>query len=121
MKTIVFMILLPIQSFQLSTKCGSCRRVLKMQKWLHSSELVIRSVYFQLQVLINYGSVFKPWECIVVNLNHQLSCQNQRYPLLHRSEEHTSELQSRGHLVCRLLLEKKKTTDRNDQTALTSH
>src|SRR5690625_5510492 len=27
---------------------------------------------------------------------------------LQRSEEHTSELQSRGHLVCRLLLEKKK-------------
>src|SRR5690625_6257692 len=27
-----------------------------------------------------------------------------------RSEEHTSELQSRGHLVCRLLLEKKKIT-----------
>src|SRR5207253_10929017 len=30
-----------------------------------------------------------------------------------RSEEHTSELQSRGHLVCRLLLEKKKKTDNN--------
>src|SRR3989442_8637871 len=29
-----------------------------------------------------------------------------------RSEEHTSELQSRPHLVCRLLLEKKKTTSR---------
>src|SRR5207253_3865018 len=28
--------------------------------------------------------------------------------LVPRSEEHTSELQSRGHLVCRLLLEKKK-------------
>src|SRR5437870_8399264 len=28
----------------------------------------------------------------------------------HRSEEHTSELQSRGHLVCRLLLEKKNHT-----------
>src|SRR2546422_8390377 len=28
----------------------------------------------------------------------------------HRSEEHTSELQSRLHLVCRLLLEKKKKT-----------
>ena len=27
---------------------------------------------------------------------------------LDRSEEHTSELQSPGHLVCRLLLEKKK-------------
>src|SRR5690625_6817007 len=28
--------------------------------------------------------------------------------IFNRSEEHTSELQSRGHLVCRLLLEKKK-------------
>src|SRR5690625_5555375 len=31
-----------------------------------------------------------------------------------RSEEHTSELQSRGHLVCRLLLEKKKTDPQNE-------
>src|SRR5207253_6765103 len=30
-----------------------------------------------------------------------------------RSEEHTSELQSRGHLVCRLLLEKKKKKKKN--------
>src|SRR5215510_16121292 len=30
-----------------------------------------------------------------------------------RSEEHTSELQSRGHLVCRLLLEKKKKKENN--------
>src|SRR5690625_6786195 len=30
------------------------------------------------------------------------------FKLHFRSEEHTSELQSRGHLVCRLLLEKKK-------------
>src|SRR5437870_10370461 len=30
-----------------------------------------------------------------------------------RSEEHTSELQSRGHLVCRLLLEKKKNQSRS--------
>src|SRR2546422_3051649 len=33
-----------------------------------------------------------------------------------RSEEHTSELQSRLHLVCRLLLEKKKTTDQSKRT-----
>src|SRR5690625_6413673 len=32
-----------------------------------------------------------------------------------RSEEHTSELQSRGHLVCRLLLEKKNTQARRKQ------
>src|SRR2546425_4534768 len=32
------------------------------------------------------------------------------FPVLHRSEEHTSELQSLAYLVCRLLLEKKKTS-----------
>src|SRR5690554_5043305 len=42
-----------------------------------------------------------------------LSAWVERYPLVKkpksvRSEEHTSELQSRPHLVCRLLLEKKK-------------
>src|SRR2546422_1978587 len=34
-----------------------------------------------------------------------------------RSEEHTSELQSRLHLVCRLLLEKKKKKTRVSKTA----
>src|SRR5207253_5015333 len=33
-----------------------------------------------------------------------------------RSEEHTSELQSRGHLVCRLLLEKKKKKSKENKT-----
>src|SRR5436305_10012642 len=45
-----------------------------------------------------------------------MSCSGHSPPLSHtgqssgcpRSEEHTSELQSRPHLVCRLLLEKKK-------------
>src|SRR5687768_17849780 len=36
------------------------------------------------------------------------SCQRLSRARLFRSEEHTSELQSRLHLVCRLLLEKKK-------------
>src|SRR5690625_2696921 len=39
-----------------------------------------------------------------LNLIHSLGMEDQ----LVRNEEHTSELQSRGHLVCRLLLEKKK-------------
>src|SRR2546430_8152875 len=34
-----------------------------------------------------------------------------------RSEEHTSELQSQSNLVCRLLLEKKKKTNRHTSTA----
>src|SRR5439155_26845255 len=38
-----------------------------------------------------------------------------------RSEEHTSELQSRGHLVCRLLLEKKKNASETDQTGVRQH
>src|SRR5437870_10819436 len=38
-----------------------------------------------------------------------------------RSEEHTSELQSRGHLVCRLLLEKKKKKNKNNQHCIYTH
>src|SRR5437870_9758910 len=38
-----------------------------------------------------------------------------------RSEEHTSELQSRGHLVCRLLLEKKKSIPTHYETACEIH
>src|SRR5690625_6915141 len=39
-------------------------------------------------------------------------CPDSNIQLYLRSEEHTSELQSRGHLVCRLLLEKKKKSRR---------
>src|SRR2546429_2497444 len=38
-----------------------------------------------------------------------------------RSEEHTSELQSRLHLVCRLLLEKKKQTKTNARQSASTH
>src|SRR2546421_7416379 len=38
-----------------------------------------------------------------------------------RSEEHTSELQSRSDLVCRLLLEKKKKKKNNIRVAQTQH
>src|SRR3712207_7039501 len=38
-----------------------------------------------------------------------------------RSEEHTSELQSRQYLVCRLLLEKKKKTDSLFSAAMSAH
>src|SRR2546422_6355606 len=51
------------------------------------------------------------------NLTWKWRCRRETTPktavlLLSRSEEHTSELQSRLHLVCRLLLEKKKKTIR---------
>src|SRR2546429_1290810 len=44
---------------------------------------------------------------VFADLDHDLSAKH-GVPGAHRSEEHTSELQSRLHLVCRLLLEKKK-------------
>src|SRR3712207_8913379 len=42
-----------------------------------------------------------------------------RHPGAERSEEHTSELQSRQYLVCRLLLEKKKTNPLSNDTTHT--
>src|SRR2546429_3965667 len=54
-----------------------------------------------------YGPLFGGGSCLTYspsNLSYDPSC---RWPRK-RSEEHTSELQSRLHLVCRLLLEKKK-------------
>src|SRR5258708_28571450 len=44
----------------------------------------------------------------VVELGQQLQPAGVHADRLERSEEHTSELQSPDHLVCRLLLEKKK-------------
>src|SRR3712207_8936235 len=41
------------------------------------------------------------------------SARNKSFNTPRRSEEHTSELQSRQYLVCRLLLEKKKKRKRN--------
>src|SRR5688572_32706578 len=50
----------------------------------------------------------------LANRSEQLSSQTTRgLQVLHRSEEHTSELQSQSNLVCRLLLEKKKKKNKN--------
>src|SRR2546422_3359524 len=49
--------------------------------------------------------------------NNALTVDLFHLPRLERSEEHTSELQSRLHLVCRLLLEKKK----GDLTQVSGH
>src|SRR3712207_7815385 len=53
---------------------------------------------------------FQPARALILRLKfgRELERRPQR-----RSEEHTSELQSRQYLVCRLLLEKKKNTQNN--------
>src|SRR5439155_8014071 len=53
-------------------------------------------------------------------LGEGVRCAGRDGPWPLRSEEHTSELQSRGHLVCRLLLEKKKKS-RNNQKPNSKH
>src|SRR5437870_13057995 len=62
--------------------------------------------------LFPYTTLFRSWKtcicffCLAVSTRG--SSGRRRSALIgKRSEEHTSELQSRGHLVCRLLLEKK--------------
>src|SRR5258707_8255049 len=51
-------------------------------------------------------SILNAWTGITSASSHETRIR--RKPDLKRSEEHTSELQSRQYLVCRLLLEKKK-------------
>src|SRR6266487_6110346 len=57
--------------------------------------------------LFPYTTLFRsrPGVHVAITGGHRMSVDNAT-----RSEEHTSELQSPVHLVCRLLLEKKKTT-----------
>src|SRR2546428_4169010 len=58
--------------------------------------------------LFPYTTLFRSQlETVVVLVQHQRHVAAQQ-PHVDRSEEHTSELQSRSDLVCRLLLEKKK-------------
>src|ERR1039458_10784834 len=47
------------------------------------------------------------WEVSAARSRRSTSCATSRTTIKMRSEEHTSELQSLRHLVCRLLLEKK--------------
>src|SRR5438067_9586642 len=67
--------------------------------------------------LFPYTTLFRSvsWSCLTLRLHRAVSFRS-RIPQENpwRSEEHTSELQSRFDLVCRLLLEKKKnpTSDR---------
>src|SRR5690625_5462420 len=58
---------------------------------------------------ITYGGLLGAFVFGIVNRRARSADANIAFVVaVARSEEHTSELQSRGHLVCRLLLEKKK-------------
>src|SRR3712207_8945759 len=55
--------------------------------------------------VITYGFEEK---CTFRAFDEKIHARGVEFKVSHRSEEHTSELQSRQYLVCRLLLEKKK-------------
>src|SRR5207253_11125724 len=67
---------------------------------LHTARLVNRLIAIEVRHLLPYGG--RQSRRIRARFHRQPICRGPN-----RSEEHTSELQSRGHLVCRLLLEKK--------------
>src|SRR5436309_11605755 len=56
--------------------------------------------------------------CTKPSCRRNNSCVIRTLPRISRSEEHTSELQSRENLVCRLLLEKKKKKIKNTHSKL---
>src|SRR5215203_933732 len=58
--------------------------------------------------LFPYTTLFRSKEILRNAVGRSLVPRERRFYDLFRSEEHTSELQSRQYLVCRLLLEKKK-------------
>src|SRR3989442_7710637 len=61
--------------------------------------------------LFPYTTLFRSiFLCIYTHTHYSLFLHVNGMKEKSRSEEHTSELQSRPHLVCRLLLEKKKST-----------
>src|SRR5579883_3574629 len=61
--------------------------------------------------LFPYTTLFRSWR--LLKRSHYIQAPTCEGP---RSEEHTSELQSRENLVCRLLLEKKKKNKKQNKT-----
>src|SRR5207253_3163582 len=76
-------------------------------EWAHTA-IVVRG---PATMLVSADSLLEPEHSETGNLTQRTQrhrAQREKQARFMRSEEHTSELQSRGHLVCRLLLEKKK-------------
>src|SRR5258708_24216634 len=70
--------------------------------------------------LFPYTTLFRSPLCGCQRVAKASRCRGSRDHVGSRSEEHTSELQSPDHLVCRLLLEKKKKRY-TEMTANTKH
>src|SRR5690606_11161117 len=88
-----------------AARCRARRRSLRRVIWIASSNSSTRAIA---NAIIEIGSW--PGVATAANTNRPKVSPRRHALSLARSEEHTSELQSRENLVCRLLLEKKKYT-----------
>src|SRR5215510_13672053 len=85
--------------------------------WIHAPRTISLMAKPRCQKMMRSSTFSRPGRapCTISPIS-ACTCSRRSVPLAMRgwswprSEEHTSELQSRGHLVCRLLLEKKKKT-----------
>src|SRR3712207_7829247 len=79
-------------------------------EWAKNAEVTLTSVNRQLDVLAQAEEEWRRLSRVQRGEPAPVQALGERKALLEsrRSEEHTSELQSRQYLVCRLLLEKKK-------------
>src|SRR5690554_7537296 len=86
------------------------RKILLAYLWFMTLIMLLTVVFFwqnvgsasELELLL--GRFFHPGEEVAVTNEHLSGLINRYAAMFERSEEHTSELQSRPHLVCRLLL-----------------
>src|SRR5207253_11505218 len=87
---------LPISRRSAPTKLSA--RAVGLMNSSNTAPSLLKPVVFRLAILLAMMSSSRPSATWPDSPTRSAFC---------RSEEHTSELQSRGHLVCRLLLEKK--------------
>src|SRR5436309_8904207 len=80
-----------------------------------------RSTLFPYTTLFRSHAAARPGATGTRSRSSRAASRSSRAPIEKRSEEHTSELQSRENLVCRLLLEKKKDKELHPDVALRSN
>src|SRR5690625_6860057 len=100
----------PIGFIRIRLDIPKLNEIIELSKLRKEGKVYIKNAEGNI-ILISNDDENSDWERAVIN---KLSSDEITTSITNdgRSEEHTSELQSRGHLVCRLLLEKKNRISR---------
>src|SRR5438045_6901644 len=86
---------------------GAKRTIVLVTLTVLVDNLLKRCTNNRVDAIIYGQGILRFAKIIIISIDKAISPECQRF-IQNRSEEHTSELQSLRHLVCRLLLEKKK-------------